>query len=144
MPDCKSCTEVKQSVKPFPKKTNTTHTKTGELTHMNLWGKYDVSSISSHQYYLLLVNNVTRYVTVYFLKSKQEAAKYVKNYITHLHAHGTTTHAICVDRSTEFVNKDLKDWLNTKGMEVQMTAPYSPSQNGIAERMNCMRDDNIF
>jgi len=26
-------------------------------------------------------------------------------------------------------------------MEMQMTAPYSPSQNGVAKRMNCMLKD---
>jgi hypothetical protein len=136
MPDCESCTEVKQSVKPFPKKTDTVCKIKGKLTHMDLWGKYDISSIGGHQYYLLLVNDVTCYVTMYFLKSKQEATQYVKNYITHLHARETSTHAICIDRGTEFVNKDLKDWCNAKGMEIQATAPYSPSQNSVAERMN--------
>jgi len=48
------------------------------------------------------------------------------------------THAICIDQGTEFINKDLQDWCHTKGMEIQMTAPYSLSQNGIAEQMNCM------
>ena len=28
------------------------------------------------------------------------------------------------------------DWCHDHGIEVQMTAPYSPSQNGVAERMN--------
>jgi hypothetical protein len=66
---------------------------------MDLWGKYDISSISGHQYYLLLVDNATRYVTVFFLKTKQEAVQYVKNYITHLHACGITTHAIHIGYS---------------------------------------------
>jgi hypothetical protein len=104
---------------------------------MDLWGKYDVTSISGHQYYLLLVDDATRYVTVYFLKGKHEAAQYVKDYFTHLHVRGVTTHAIRVDRGTEFVNKDLQSWCHTKGMDIEMTAPYSPSQNGVAERMNC-------
>src|SRR6266849_9770659 len=43
---------------------------------------------------------------------------------------------IRVDRGSEFVNKDLQDWCHSKGMKIQMTAPYSPSQNGVAERMN--------
>ncbi len=87
----------------------------GELTHMDLWGKYDVSSINGHQYYLLLVDDATRYVTVYFLKGKHEAAQHVKNYLTYLHVRGISTHAIRVDRGTE---------------------TYSPSKNGVAERMN--------
>ena len=135
-PDCTSCTQAKQSRKPFDSKAETRRKVKGELTHMDLWGKYEISSINGHQYYLLLVDDATRYVTVYFLKGKHEAAQQVKNYMTHLHVRGITTHGIRVDRGTEFINKDLQDWCHAKGMEIELTAPYSPSQNGVAERMN--------
>src|SRR6266566_2102123 len=108
----------------------------GELIHMDLWGKYDVSSINGHQYNLLLVDDATRYVTVYFLKGKHEAAQHVKNYLTYLHVRGISTHAIRVDRGTEFINEDLKEWYHAKRMDIDMTATNSPSKNGVAERMN--------
>jgi hypothetical protein len=41
-----------------------------------------------------------------------------------------------MDRGTEFVNEDLCTWCHLQGIRFQMTAPYSPSQNGVAERMN--------
>ncbi len=41
-----------------------------------------------------------------------------------------------IDRGHEFVNDSLLEWLYLKGMEVYMTAPHSPSQNGITKRMN--------
>ena len=44
--------------------------------------------------------------------------------------------AICIDRGCEFVNDLLLKWLHSKGMEVHMTTPYSPSQNSITEHMN--------
>jgi len=34
---------------------------------MDLWGKYDISSIHGHQYYLILIDDATRFVTVYFM-----------------------------------------------------------------------------
>jgi hypothetical protein len=34
------------------------------------------------------------------------------------------------------MNTDLKSWCAQHGIEIQMTAPYSPSQNGVAEHMN--------
>jgi len=34
------------------------------------------------------------------------------------------------------VNDDLKAWCQEQGKEIQMTTPYSPSQNGVAEQMN--------
>ena len=41
-----------------------------------------------------------------------------------------------IDRSHEFVNESLLEWCYSKEMEVHKTAPYSSSQNGIAEHMN--------
>ena len=34
------------------------------------------------------------------------------------------------------LSSQLKDWCDECGIEIQLTTPYSPSQNGIAERMN--------
>ena len=36
----------------------------------------------------------------------------------------------------EFLNKILISWCRKQGYELQMTALYLPSQNGVAERMN--------
>jgi GAG-pre-integrase domain len=55
-PDCIACTEAKQSVEPFNAVSHRT-TEPGELTHMDLWGKYDVTSIHGHQYYILFVDD---------------------------------------------------------------------------------------
>ena len=41
-----------------------------------------------------------------------------------------------MDRDTEFLNESLHSWCHSQGMELQLTAPYSPSQNAVAERMN--------
>jgi len=60
------------------------NTKAGELTHIDVWGKYSVSSINGFQYYLLMVDDASQYVTIEFLKSKDPAAQKVKNYFTHL------------------------------------------------------------
>ena len=135
-PDCVACVEGKHTKTPFPNRSGNVQRRKGELTHMDLWGKYDITSIHGHQYYLLLVDDATRYVTLYFLKAKHEANIQIKNYLTHRHIRGVTTHSIRVDRGTEFINNDLETWCHEKGMTIQKTAPYSPSQNGVAERMN--------
>jgi transposase InsO family protein len=44
--------------------------------------------------------------------------------------------AIHVDCGKEFINEDLKSWCHEQGIEINQTAPYSPSQNGVAEWMN--------
>lgn len=40
------------------------------------------------------------------------------------------------DRGREYVNSDLINYLKSQGTKIQYTAPYSPQQNGVAERKN--------
>ena len=107
-PDCVSCTEAKHTVTPFSLKSENICKRKGELTHIDLWGKYNVTSISGHQYYLLMVDDAMWCVTVCFLKVKHEASQQVKNYLAHLQVRSVAMYVIRVDRGTEFINKDLQ------------------------------------
>ncbi len=73
---------------------------------------------------------------VNFLKRKDDAAQVVKDYLTYLQTHRKSPCAICTDQGKEFINKALKSWCHKQGIKNQMTAPYSPAQNGVAERAN--------
>ena len=109
----------------------------GELTHIDLWGKYSIVSINRHQYYIVFVDDAGQYMTVDFLKGKDEASQKVKEYLTYLKTQGRYLRAIHVDGGKEFINQNLCNWCCEQGIEIQITAPYSPSQNGVAEHMNC-------
>ena len=134
-PDCIACTESKQTVKPFGKPTQK-KTEPGELTHIDLWGKYSVRSINGNNYYILFIDDSEKFSTTEFLKHKWEASLKVKEYLTYLKTQDKKLKTIRVDLGKEFVNDDLKTWCRQQGIEIQTTAPYSPSQNGVAERMN--------
>jgi hypothetical protein len=84
----------------------------------------------------LFVDDTKQYITVECLKEKSDAAQPVINYLAHLITLGRKPKAIQIDSGTEFVNEKLKSWCKEQGIEIHMTAPYSPSQNGVAERMN--------
>jgi hypothetical protein len=100
-----------------------------------------VSSINGYQYYLSFVVNASRYITVKFLKTEDQAAQKVKNYFTHLEVQGKMPKAMHMDHKCEFVNDSLLKWLYSRGMEVHMTAPHSPAQNRVAEQMNWMLEE---
>jgi len=83
------------------------NTEAEELTHINVWGKYSISSINGFQYYLLMVNNTSQFVTIEFLKSKDQAAQKVKSYFTHHKVQGRMPKVIHIDHGHEFVNDSL-------------------------------------
>jgi len=58
--DCEACTVAKQNVTPFPKDSETKPTKPGEVTHMDLWGKYSYQSIHSNYYFHTFLDDSTR------------------------------------------------------------------------------------
>ncbi len=132
MADCVPYTEAKQSVIPFNKK-GEWETELGEIMHINVWGKYDTASINGFYYYLLMVDDMSQYVTVEFMKTKDQAMQKVKNYLTQLQTHGKIPKAIHINHRCEFINASLLEWLYSKGMKVHMTVPHSPSQNGVTE-----------
>jgi len=134
-PDCVACTKAKHSKKPFGLAEKRV-TKFGKLTHVNLWGKYEIASIHRSQYYLIMINDTSRYITVEFLKKKSHASAKISEYITYQIAKGRSPCAIKMDRGSEFVNEELKKQCHSQGIHFQMTAPYLPSQNGVTEHMN--------
>jgi hypothetical protein len=109
----------------------------GELTHLDVWDKFPVQSIDKNQYFIRLIDDHTRYITVEGLSLKHNAACKVKDYILSLKVHGKIPRMICCDEGGEFLSRDLTDWLKQEGITLQTTMAYSPSQNGVAERMNC-------
>jgi hypothetical protein len=49
-------TKAKQTVEPFNQTTNRV-TQSGELTHIDMWGKYHIASIQGNQYYIVYVDD---------------------------------------------------------------------------------------
>ena len=115
-PDCEACIQAKHTISPFNGKSDR-NTKPGDLTHIDLWGKYQTHSINGNQYYILFVDDAARYITVFFLKKKEEAGQYVKNYLTNLKTHDKNPKAIQVDRGSEFLNQTLYSWCNENGID---------------------------
>jgi len=124
---------------PSPRvKTVNQSTEPGELTHIDLWGKYAVKSINGNQYYLLFVDDAKHYITISFLKEKLEVAQAVINY-TQLLVQGQKLKGIQIGCGNEFVNDKLQNSCKECGIHIHLTALYSPSQNGIVYEPNTCR-----
>ena len=122
-------------VSTFPKQAENWATKNGQCTHVDLWGKMPITSIKGYSYFINFTDDKAQWATVEGLKQKKKVTQKVKDYISYLKTHGMMPEAIWCDEG-EFLNVELTNWLKGQGVVVKFTAPYSPSQNGVAERQN--------
>ena len=72
-----------------------------------------------------------------FMKTKDETPTKMKQYLVFIECQNSfMPKVICADNRHEYINKDLHMWCLDRGIEIQMTAPYTPEQNGVTECWN--------
>ncbi|CAI7802835.1 unnamed protein product [Closterium sp. NIES-53] len=117
-PPCLPCVEGRQRAAPhsssFPPTTAPLQT-----LHMDVWGPARVRGQDREHYFLLVVDDYTRYTTVFPLRSNGEDLP-----ILRLHS----------ERGGEFSSDLLRDFCRGEGILQSFTLPASLQQNGIAER----------
>ena len=135
--ECDACIQAKHSCAPFPKEADSWAEHPGELTHTDVWGPACIEDIGRAKYYISFINNYTRRCTVQFMKHKDETSTKVQQYLTYIETHwDIKPKHLHANNGTEYVNQSLLTWCRDHGIETKLTAPYSPSQNGVAKRFN--------
>lgn len=89
------------------------------------------------RYFLLFIDDFTRMCWVYFLKYKHEVFKCFQRFLALAERQsGSQLKIIKTDNGGEFVSRDFNQFCVQKGIKHELTAPYSPQQNGVVERKN--------
>lgn len=127
---CHNCLLAKAHKLPFSSSTSLT-TKPLELVRSDLWGPAPISSHNGFRYFMLFIDDVTKFCWIYFLHSKDEVVRVftlfkaqAKNLLN------TTIKTLRTDGGTEY--KPLSHLF--LALIYQVTCPYTPQQNGVAER----------
>ncbi|CAI7886176.1 unnamed protein product [Closterium sp. NIES-54] len=139
-PPCLPCVEGWQRAAPhsssFPPTTAPLQT-----LHMDVWGPARVSGQGRERYFLLVIDDYTRYTTVFPLRSKGEVSAvlipWIRTVRLQLRARfGQDLPVLRLhsDRGGEFSSDLLWDFCRGEGISQSFTLPDSPQQNGIAER----------
>lgn len=131
---CVSCLEGKMHILPFTRSEQ--HTKEClELVHADLCGPMEVESIGGSRYFLLIKDDFSNYRVIYFLKHKSETALKIKQFVNWAERQtGNKVKVIRTDNGGEFMNKEIQEFVQEKGIKHQTTIPFTPQQNGKAER----------
>ncbi|CAI7838283.1 unnamed protein product, partial [Closterium sp. NIES-53] len=136
-PPCLPCVEGRQRATPhssFPPTSAPLQT-----LHMDVWGPARVSGQGRERYFLLVVDDYTRYTTVFPLHSKGEVSavlipwiRTVRLQLRERFGHNLPVLRLHSDRGGEFSSDLLRDFCRGEGI-TKFTLPDSPVQNGIAE-----------
>ncbi|CAI7886197.1 unnamed protein product [Closterium sp. NIES-53] len=134
---CPTCLETKFTDFPFSSGTGPVKAPLA-LVHMDVVGPTRAPSLSGSRYFLTIVDDHTRAVWVYPLKNKGEvAAAVLKEWMPRAQREsGHKVKVIRTDNGGEFIGADFEAVLKKKGIQHQLTVPYNPQQNGVAERFN--------
>jgi transposase InsO family protein len=109
-----------------------------ELLHMDLVGLAHVRSAGGMWYVLVVVDDYSWYVWVFFLEEKGETFSFVRDVVLRLRneRHGDAIQAICSDNGSEFRNARFETFCHDLGLEHQFSSPYTPPKNGVVQRKN--------
>nr|XP_043620989.1 uncharacterized protein LOC122592753 [Erigeron canadensis] len=81
---CEVCLKAKHVREPFPLSDHTSKA-IGDLVHIDLWGPYRVTSREGYKLFLTIVDDFSRAVWVYILKTKAETFDNLMNFYNLLH-----------------------------------------------------------
>ncbi|CAI7729130.1 unnamed protein product [Closterium sp. NIES-53] len=138
-PICVPCVEGRQRAAPhsssFPPTEAPLHT-----LHMDVWDPARVRGQGHERYFLLVVDDYSRYTTVFPLRSKGEVPEVLIDWIRGARCQlsesfGSNLPVLRLhsDRGGEFSSDLLRAFCRSEGIRQVFTLPASPQQNGIAE-----------
>ena len=136
---CGACEAGKMTKAKHPAKTIMTTTRPFELLHMDLFGPNHYSAVSNDasQYGFVIVDDYSRYTWVHIVTYKHEVQEVFKRFSSRASTNfGVKIKHIRSDNGTEFKNSGLDDYLDELGITHELSAPYTPQQNGVVERKN--------
>lgn len=133
---CIICAQGKQARKPF----NDSGTRAGqllELIHTDVCGPMSVRTHAHYRYFVTFIDDFSRKLFVYPMKTKGEVFMRFVEFKTRVENETERKiKAVRGDNGTEYENKNFADFFVKHGIKHEKSAPYSPQQNGLAERMN--------
>ena len=88
--------------------------------------------------FFLIVDDFSRLMLVAILKNKWEAFGAFKKFKTlaESESNGALIKCFRTDRGGELTSEEFSKWCEEKGIQRQLTTPYTPQQNGVVERKN--------
>lgn len=135
---CAGCCMAKMRADNYPRDPEKT-VKTSQvlgLVHSDVMGPMETKTPGGHSYVVAFVDDYSRHVTAYFMKKSEVLDKFKLFKATMEKTTDAKIKRLRSDNGGEYTSKKLEAFLGEHGIKHEKTVPYTPQQNGLAERMN--------
>ncbi|KAM1493880.1 hypothetical protein ACFX10_025604 [Malus domestica] len=140
---CEICVESKFARQTFKSVLNKS-SELLDLIHSDLCDFKSTPTRGGKNYYISFIDDCSKYCYVYLVHSKDEALNMFKTYKAEVENQlNKKIKVLRSDRGGEYESSAFADFCNEHGIVHQTTAPYTPQQNGVAERKNRTLKDMI-
>lgn len=133
---CEGCAYGKQHRLPFHGKKDRA-TRVREIIYTDVCGPMEVESLGRKLYFVAFKDDFSSFREIHFIREKSEVFEKLKLFCAAIeNQFKMNIKEIHSDGGKEYDNKLVTAFLNSKGIKYSMNAPYTPEQNGVAEREN--------
>ena len=141
--DCTHCPAGKQKASTYHP-SGKRHPNRLDLLHIDLMGPL-VKGAMLNLYVMVMVDDASRHTWVRCLRGKDSAASELKDRLFPLLENQCRRKimALRTDRGGEFLSGELRGHLDRKGIFHNLTTPYTPQQNGLAEVTNRILGEKV-
>ena len=137
---CSACIMGKHRSAPIKTFTDTRASRPLERVYMDVWGPARTQTPQGHRYFLVIIDDFSRYDAFCTMGAKSDAFFHFKafhaRWVAYFSAHGHVISSIRTDPGGEFISAAMSAYLTEHGIHHERTAVDTPQQNGVAERKN--------
>lgn len=134
---CEHCILGKQTRSSVPRvREGARATKALERIYVDLCGPMSIPSRSGRLYSMNIIDDYSSFVWSLPLRSKDEAAPILRNWLTALEVQTSYRLQSFVTDNGELASLQVQNWCTDKGILHLFTAPYTSAHNGRAERLH--------
>jgi hypothetical protein len=134
--DCEVCTRA-QKTKVQSHEPVEPASEPAERLHLDFWGPYRQEGMEGSRYILMVTDDCTKHGWIFTTKDRsfETLIEILEPLIKRIEREsGRKVKRMRMDNAKEFLK--LAKWAEKKGIVAELTSPYTPEQNGVAERAN--------
>ena len=133
---CETCALGRQRKEPMTGKREKVN-ELLEVVHSDVCGPMQVSTITGERFFVTFIDEKSGRIAVTLLKTKSEVLGAFQTYRARAEKEaGRAIKTLRTDGGGEYTSGEFKAYLRINGIAHTISPPYTPSQNGLAERAN--------